>query len=282
MDLQRGSSTVARPPRRRPGGRPRSDLGLDLGAVALARGLKLAGTDPRAPGTPARSRLADHQDDPHPQGRPVLHPLSLQLARRTVHLPRAPAPQRQLPLLSRDEQEREGPGRIALRSHPRRECAVVASGTACERGAHRVPGCRPDGRARAVGRSPAAASAIIHPLAPNTSSRSRSPARSVSSATRSAPASGSAADPTPIAVGASSCRWRHRQAATRRAAQCSPPPRARVARTCSALISPERCSSVSRAAPLFGVWWLDPTVGLLIAGVAVKEGLETWRDKAVA
>jgi divalent metal cation (Fe/Co/Zn/Cd) transporter len=26
-----------------------------------------------------------------------------------------------------------------------------------------------------------------------------------------------------------------------------------------------------------GAWWLDPSVGLLIAGVAVKEGLEAWR-----
>lgn len=26
-----------------------------------------------------------------------------------------------------------------------------------------------------------------------------------------------------------------------------------------------------------GSWWLDPLVGLLIAGVAVKEGLEAWR-----
>ncbi len=30
---------------------------------------------------------------------------------------------------------------------------------------------------------------------------------------------------------------------------------------------------------LFGAWWLDPIVGLLIAGVAVKEGLETWRGE---
>lgn len=28
---------------------------------------------------------------------------------------------------------------------------------------------------------------------------------------------------------------------------------------------------------LFGAWWLDPVVGLLIAGVAVHEGIETWR-----
>lgn len=26
-----------------------------------------------------------------------------------------------------------------------------------------------------------------------------------------------------------------------------------------------------------GAWWLDPVVGLLIAGVAVREGLEAWR-----
>jgi divalent metal cation (Fe/Co/Zn/Cd) transporter len=28
-----------------------------------------------------------------------------------------------------------------------------------------------------------------------------------------------------------------------------------------------------------GAWWLDPAVGLLIAGVAVKEGLESWRGE---
>jgi divalent metal cation (Fe/Co/Zn/Cd) transporter len=28
---------------------------------------------------------------------------------------------------------------------------------------------------------------------------------------------------------------------------------------------------------LFGWWWLDPTAALVIAGVAAKEGLETWR-----
>jgi divalent metal cation (Fe/Co/Zn/Cd) transporter len=28
---------------------------------------------------------------------------------------------------------------------------------------------------------------------------------------------------------------------------------------------------------VLGVWWLDPVVGLLIAGVAIKEGLEAWR-----
>jgi divalent metal cation (Fe/Co/Zn/Cd) transporter len=28
---------------------------------------------------------------------------------------------------------------------------------------------------------------------------------------------------------------------------------------------------------LLGAWWLDPVVGMLIAGVAVSEGLEAWR-----
>jgi divalent metal cation (Fe/Co/Zn/Cd) transporter len=30
---------------------------------------------------------------------------------------------------------------------------------------------------------------------------------------------------------------------------------------------------------LFGAWWLDPLAALAIAGVAVKEGLETWRGE---
>jgi divalent metal cation (Fe/Co/Zn/Cd) transporter len=30
---------------------------------------------------------------------------------------------------------------------------------------------------------------------------------------------------------------------------------------------------------LVGAWWLDPAVGLLIAGVAVKEGIEAWRGE---
>ena len=30
---------------------------------------------------------------------------------------------------------------------------------------------------------------------------------------------------------------------------------------------------------LVGAWWLDPALGLLIAGVAVKEGLEAWRGE---
>jgi divalent metal cation (Fe/Co/Zn/Cd) transporter len=28
-----------------------------------------------------------------------------------------------------------------------------------------------------------------------------------------------------------------------------------------------------------GAWWMDPTVGLLIAGVAVREGVEAWRGE---
>jgi divalent metal cation (Fe/Co/Zn/Cd) transporter len=32
----------------------------------------------------------------------------------------------------------------------------------------------------------------------------------------------------------------------------------------------------------FGAWWLDPIVGLLIAGVAVQEGLEAWRGEGYA
>jgi divalent metal cation (Fe/Co/Zn/Cd) transporter len=31
---------------------------------------------------------------------------------------------------------------------------------------------------------------------------------------------------------------------------------------------------------LFGAWWLDPVVGLLIAGLAVYEGRESWRGEA--
>jgi len=30
---------------------------------------------------------------------------------------------------------------------------------------------------------------------------------------------------------------------------------------------------------LAGAWWLDPAVGLLIAGVAVREGIESWRGE---
>jgi divalent metal cation (Fe/Co/Zn/Cd) transporter len=28
---------------------------------------------------------------------------------------------------------------------------------------------------------------------------------------------------------------------------------------------------------LFGLWWLDPVAALVIAGVALREGIETWR-----
>jgi divalent metal cation (Fe/Co/Zn/Cd) transporter len=30
---------------------------------------------------------------------------------------------------------------------------------------------------------------------------------------------------------------------------------------------------------LFGWWWLDPIAALLVAGIAVKEGLQTWRGE---
>ena len=30
---------------------------------------------------------------------------------------------------------------------------------------------------------------------------------------------------------------------------------------------------------LAGAWWLDPIVGLLIAGVAVREGVDSWRGE---
>jgi divalent metal cation (Fe/Co/Zn/Cd) transporter len=32
----------------------------------------------------------------------------------------------------------------------------------------------------------------------------------------------------------------------------------------------------------FGLWWVDPVVGLLIAGLAVREGLEAWRGEECA
>jgi divalent metal cation (Fe/Co/Zn/Cd) transporter len=32
----------------------------------------------------------------------------------------------------------------------------------------------------------------------------------------------------------------------------------------------------------FGAWWLDPVVGLLIAGVAVREGVEAWKGEGCA
>ena len=30
---------------------------------------------------------------------------------------------------------------------------------------------------------------------------------------------------------------------------------------------------------LFGWWWLDPIAALAIAGIAVREGLQTWRGE---
>ena len=30
---------------------------------------------------------------------------------------------------------------------------------------------------------------------------------------------------------------------------------------------------------VLGLWWLDPVAGLMIAGVALKEGFETWRGE---
>jgi divalent metal cation (Fe/Co/Zn/Cd) transporter len=33
---------------------------------------------------------------------------------------------------------------------------------------------------------------------------------------------------------------------------------------------------------LFGLWWLDPAVGLLIAVVAIQEGREAWRGESCA
>ena len=31
---------------------------------------------------------------------------------------------------------------------------------------------------------------------------------------------------------------------------------------------------------LFGLWWADPVTALVIAGVAVKEGRESWRGES--
>lgn len=31
---------------------------------------------------------------------------------------------------------------------------------------------------------------------------------------------------------------------------------------------------------LLGLWWLDPAAGLVIAGVALKEGAEAWRGES--
>lgn len=33
---------------------------------------------------------------------------------------------------------------------------------------------------------------------------------------------------------------------------------------------------------LFGLWWLDPVAALLVAGVAVREGVQSWRGEGCA
>jgi len=33
---------------------------------------------------------------------------------------------------------------------------------------------------------------------------------------------------------------------------------------------------------LFGLWWLDPVAALVVAGVAVREGVESWRGEGCA
>jgi divalent metal cation (Fe/Co/Zn/Cd) transporter len=30
---------------------------------------------------------------------------------------------------------------------------------------------------------------------------------------------------------------------------------------------------------LFGAWWLDPVAALVIAGIALREGVQTWRGE---
>jgi divalent metal cation (Fe/Co/Zn/Cd) transporter len=30
---------------------------------------------------------------------------------------------------------------------------------------------------------------------------------------------------------------------------------------------------------LFGWWWLDPLIALIVAAVAIREGLESWRGE---
>ena len=72
---------------------------------------------------------------------------------------------------------------------------------------------------------------------------------------------------------------RHRQAAHRRPDRVLGHQGRRAAKTCSVPTWPERCSSGCWATSLAGAWWLDSTVGLLIAGLAVKEGVEAWRGE---
>ena len=49
---------------------------------------------------------------------------------------------------------------------------------------------------------------------------------------------------------------------------------------CASLAAALLVGLVANAA--VGAWWLDPAVGLLIAAVAVKEGLEAWRGEGCA
>ena len=49
---------------------------------------------------------------------------------------------------------------------------------------------------------------------------------------------------------------------------------------CTYLAAALLVSLVANAA--VGAWWLDPVVGLLIAGVAVKEGVEAWNGETCA
>jgi hypothetical protein len=41
----------------------------------------------------------------------------------------------------------------------------------------------------------------------------------------------------------------------------------------------QRAEQVPGGNAWFGAWWLDPAVGLLIAAVAVREGLQAWRGE---
>jgi divalent metal cation (Fe/Co/Zn/Cd) transporter len=49
---------------------------------------------------------------------------------------------------------------------------------------------------------------------------------------------------------------------------------------CAALAAALLTGLLGNAA--FGAWWLDPVVGLLIAAVAIKEGLEAWEGEGCA
>jgi len=41
----------------------------------------------------------------------------------------------------------------------------------------------------------------------------------------------------------------------------------------------ESCRAAGPEARHFGLWWADPVAALLIAGVVVKEGRESWRSE---